>query len=161
MSLVIAASKYASLGTGFSRREIAESHVHPGRRTDGRQTAASWLSDLTDLRKLILLCAFCQPKFNPRVHRYRVFYSPDWSGATDPYQANGVCDACKRRTFHGGRAYVAEETYALVCMDPVAQRRQARFAALATSVGEAVRRVAARAWGSRAPREGSAHTGGA
>jgi hypothetical protein len=153
---LIAVPKHATLGTGFSRRDIAESHVHPGRRTDGTQTAASWLSDLTDLRKLILLCAFCQSRFNPKRHRYRTWYSPDWSGATDPYQANGVCDGCKQRTYHGGRAYVAEETYRLVCLDPVSQRRASRWQALATSIGDAVARFRQQAWGSRSPQVGSA-----
>lgn len=156
MSLVVAVGKYAKLGRGFSRREVVDSHLHPGRRTDGRQTKASWLSDLTDLRKLILLCQFCQPKFNPGRHRYRTWYCPDWSGVTDPRAANGICDGCKTRIYSAGRAYVAEEIFALVCRDPLDQRRAARYKALATSVSEAVRRVAARAWGSRSPQVGSA-----
>lgn len=156
MSLVIAASKYGRLGQGFSRRERHETHVHPGRRTDGTQSAASWLSDLTDLRKLVLLCAFCQPKFNPGRHRYRVWYSPDWSGTTDPWSANGVCDRCKTRIYRGGRAYVAEEIYALVCLDPVSQRRASRWKAFATSIGDAVTRFRESTWGSRSPQVGSA-----
>lgn len=146
--------KHAALGQGFSRRERALALEHPGRRTDGRQSAASWIADLTDLRKLILLCSFCQGKFNPRRHGYRVFYTPDPTSKTDGYVSNGICDACKARTelSGGGRAYIAEDTYRLTCVDPLDARRQARLAWRRQTVWGWLRRQ----WGSRRPRDAAA-----
>jgi len=125
---MIVVPKNAKLGQGFSKAQIAASAEHPGRRTDGTQSAASWLSDLTGLKKLIVLCSFCRVKFNPRKNGYRRFYVHDIAGATDGYAANGRCDACKQPTVNagGGTAFIHEETYDLVCVDPIEQRRQAR-----------------------------------
>ncbi len=127
--------KYAKLGQGFSVREIAKADEHPGRRVDGSQSAPSWIADLVDTRKTVLLCSFCRPHFNPRKHNYRKFYIPDHTGHTDGYQVNGMCDACKQMTVNcgGGTAFVHEEIYALTCIDPVVARRNARASAKAWS----------------------------
>lgn len=127
--------KYSKLGEGFSRKEKAQADEHPGRRTDGSQSAASWIVDLVSLRKTILLCSFCRPKFNPRKHNYRKLYIPDPTGHTDGYAANGLCDSCKQRTENcgGGTAFVHEEIYSLTCIDPVVARRNARAHAKAHS----------------------------
>lgn len=126
---------HAKLGQGFTKQQVADSLEHPGRRTDGSQSAAHWVMNLTDLGKLIILCSFCRAKFNPRKHGYRKFYMADPSMKTDGYAANGKCDACKQPTVNcgGGTAYVAEQTYQTVCIDPVDQRRLARQRARAAS----------------------------
>lgn len=137
MALVVV-PKYHRLGEGFSNAEIRKGDEHPGRRTDGSQSAASWVSDLVDLRKTVLLCSFCRPHFNPRKHNYRKLYIPDRNLTTGGYAVNGKCDACKKFTFHsgGGTAFIHEEIYALTCIDPVVARRNARAAAkLAWSAG--------------------------
>lgn len=133
----------------WTKQEVLRSLEHPGRRTDGRQSPASWLSDLTALKKCILLCDFCRVKFNPRRHGYRKLYAPDPSSRTGGYTHNGVCDACKQRTENvgGGTAYIHEETYNLVCVDPAVARRQAR---------ERWKLAAAGTWASGAAWEGLA-----
>lgn len=127
--MIVTVPKYAKLGQGFSKVEQAAALEHPGRRTDGTQSAATWLGDLSSLKKLIILCSFCRPKFNPRKNGYRRFYVHDITGATDGHAANGRCDACKQPTVNsgGGTAFVHEATYDLVCVDPVEQRRKARM----------------------------------
>ncbi len=129
MSAIVCVPKYAQLGQGFTKQEKLQSAEHPGRRTDGRQSPAHWISCLTELKKSILLCPFCLHKFNPRKHHYRRYYSPDFTGKTDGFTVNGLCDACKQHTAHfrgGGTMFVHEETYGLVCIDPVEARRKAR-----------------------------------
>jgi len=124
--------KYAKLGEGFTPREQARANEHPGRRTNGSQSAASWIADLTDLKKLILLCSWCRGKFNPRRHGYRKFYVPDMSGKTDGYATNGMCDACKQNTAltpGGGTAFIAESFSTTVTQDPADVRRKSRLRA--------------------------------
>jgi hypothetical protein len=132
----------AKLGEGFTERQKAEAMQHPGRRTDGTQSAASWISDLTATRKTILLCSFCRPNFNPRRNGYRRLYIADPTGHTDGYAANGLCDACKQMTVNcgGGTAFIHEEFYNQVCQDPVDARRRARAAAKSMSVWRAIQR---------------------
>ena len=125
--------KYRALGQGFSARERRQARYHAGRRVDGTQSAATWIVNLTDLRKLITLCGFCARKFNPKRHGYRRFYVPDQTGLTNGYACSGVCDACKARLVATGVAFIAEETYAQVCVDPVEQRRRARMTARAAA----------------------------
>ena len=151
MSPVVLVPKYARLGQGFSRAAQARSAEHPGRRTDGTQSAASWLSDLTDAQKTILLCTWCAPKFNPRRHGYRRYYSPDLTSKTDGYTVNGLCDACKGSTVlsGGGRAYIPEAFYAQVCVNPIHARRAARARAGQTSAWARLTSL----WGSRRSRE--------
>lgn len=118
------------LGEGFSLREQVKALEHLGRRTDGTQSAAHWILNLSDLQKVIQLCGWCRPKFNPRKHGYRKFYAPDPTGITDGYQPHGLskCDACKQMLGNrgGGVAYIREDTYNLTCVDPLSARRAAR-----------------------------------
>lgn len=127
--------KYAKLGEGFNKQEIFEAAVHPGRRTKakGYQSPASWVSDLTALKKLIILCSFCRVKFNPRKNGYRKYYCPDVTMVTDGYAVNGQCDGCKQRTINvgGGTAFIHESEYLKVCIDPIDARRTARARARA------------------------------
>ncbi len=134
MAIVIVPA-HARLGKGFTQAQKQESFEHPGRRVDGSQSAASWVGDLTDLKKTIILCSFCRPNFNPRKNHYRRMYVADVTGRTDGYQVNGKCDACKQFTANagGGTAYVHEEHYNLVCQDPITARRNARAKAKASS----------------------------
>lgn len=158
MSVIVLVPKYARIGEGFSRREQLQAMEHPGRRTDGVQTAASWITDLVSLRKCVLLCTYCRPKFNPRRHHYRKLYVPDLVGATDGYMHNGRCDGCKQQTAllpGGGTAFVHEEDYRLVAIDPLDARRKARAAAGAVSAWERVKRM----WASRGAREAAALKG--
>lgn len=132
----------AKLGKGFTERQKAESMVHPGRRTDGSQSAASWVADLVDTKKTILLCSYCRPHFDPRRNHYRKFYVADPTGHTDGYATNGMCDGCKVMTVNagGGTAFIHEEFYNQVCQDPVVARRKARAAARAMSAWRAIQR---------------------
>ena len=160
---VLIPKRGATLGAGYTQRERFEGDwEHPGRRTDGRQSAATFVLDCADRRKVILLCSWCRPHFNPRAHRYRRMYIPDMSGRTDGYVANGKCFACKQQTAlspGGGTAYISEETYAQVCQDPADARRRARQTwRTGTSVWAAVQSNIRRAWGSRAPSEGPARS---
>lgn len=130
---IVIVPKYAKLGEGFSKIEKLQAMEHPGRQTNphkGYQTPAGWLDDLGALKKCILLCDFCRIKWNPRTHHYRPMFVPDPSGATDGYKCNGKCDACKEFTerMGGGRAFVHEEEYAKLCVDPKIARRNARAA---------------------------------
>ena len=132
------------LGEGFSRRAQAEAMFHPGRRTDGTQSAATWLTDLADLRKFINLCGFCARRFDMKAHRYRRFYVPDPVGITNGYATSGQCDGCKSRLTANGVGFIAEETYHLTCVDPVDERRQARLRARTAWAGVAIQRRAGR-----------------
>lgn len=139
---VVIVPKYSKVGQGFSKKEIFKSFEHPGRRTDGTQSAASWIGDLSDLKKCILLCSYCRRNFNHKKNHYRLMFVPDHTGATDGFQSNGQCDACKQQTANcgGGTAYVHESYYARVCVDPSVARRSARAAAKAWSVSNAINR---------------------
>jgi hypothetical protein len=134
--------KNSKLGSGFTQKQKEAGYEHPGRRTDGTQTAASWILDLVALKKTVLLCSYCRVKFNPRDFHYRKMYIPDPTGHTDGYAMNGMCDHCKVMTVNagGGTAFVHEEIYNLVCQDPVVVRRAARAAAKAVSPWRAIQR---------------------
>ena len=136
--------EYHKVGQGFSRAEEIAAMEHPGRRTNshGYQSAAAWLSDLVALKKTILLCSFCRVKFNPRKIGYRKFYIADPTGHTDGYAANGKCDCCKQFTANcgGGTAFVSEELYPQVCIDPMSARREARARAGALTAWQQIQR---------------------
>ena len=144
MTLIIV-PKHEKLGEGFSKQEITESWVHGGRQTDpkkGYQSAVSWIADLIALRMLIFLCSFCRAKFNPRQFGYRKHYVPDASGKTDGYQVNAQCDSCKGWTpnLGGGTAFITEEGYRQVCIEPKSERTKARAAAKQLGVWVAIQR---------------------
>jgi len=144
ISPIILVPKYHRIGHGFSSREQVRALEHTGRRSDGTQSAASWIADLLSLKKVLILCAYCRSKFNPRKHHYRRFYSPDPSGSTDGYVVNGKCDGCKQFTVNcgGGTGYVHEDQYRLTCIDPVEARRKARLKTRhGTSLWDAVQKL--------------------
>ncbi len=142
---IICVPKYHRMGEGFSKREIATSFEHPGRRTTphGYQSPASWISDLTALKKLIVLCSVCRQHFNPRKHGYRKAYIPDSSGKTSGYEINGKCAGCKQETANmgGGTGFTPEETYNLLYVDPVQARRNARARWKAQTVSVVIERI--------------------
>ena len=146
-SPLVAVPKYGKkLGEGFSKQEITESWVHPGRQANpkkGYQSAVSFLSDLIALRHFIILCSFCRKNFNPRQFGYRRHYVPDYTGKTDGYQVNGNCDWCKGLTpnLGGGTGFIAEEAYRQVCVDPKSERARAKAAAKELGVWVAVQRA--------------------
>lgn len=118
------------LGAGFSKKDVIDSYIHPGRRTDGSQTPAHWITELADTRKAILLCSFCRQKFDFKKHKYRKNYTPDPTGVTSGYVCNGQCDACKQPTEHmgGGVLFIAEDYWEQICVDPQVARINARMA---------------------------------
>ena len=132
------------LGEGFSKAERLKAEEHPGRNTriKGYQSPVSWISDLIDCKKAILLCRICGVKFDHRRHHYRPAYIPDISGRTDGYEANGNCDACKQFTPNcgGGKLYVTEESYGQLYQDPKDARRKARAAAGAMTAWQRIQR---------------------
>jgi hypothetical protein len=143
MGNIIVVPKYHRIGEGFSKAEKLKALEHSGRQTNpkkGYQSGASWVGDLADLRKAILLCSWCKGRFNPRRNKYRRHYVPDPTGVTDGYQHNGTCDVCKCQTINngGGTFYVAEEHWKDLSVDPGEARRmwRARMKANAQSLKE-------------------------
>ena len=143
MGQIVVVPKYHKLGEGFSKKEKMKAREHGGRQTNpqkGYQSGASWVGDLADLRKAILLCSWCKSKFNPRRNRYRRNYVPDPTGVTDGYQTNGTCDVCKGQTVNmgGGTLFIAEEHWEQVSVDPGEARRswRARMKAAGMSLRE-------------------------
>lgn len=84
----------------FTNQEVAKAMEAPGM-TVGR-VSGGWIHDLCALHKVVTLCSFCQPKFNPgRLGYIREKEFPI-------VQAD--CDGCK--TFSPKcAAYFWEETY--------------------------------------------------
>lgn len=119
---VVVVPKYAKIGEGFSRREKSDSHIHPGRKTEtrGYQSPATWITQMADGRKALLLCVECEKMFNAAKNRYRIRYIKDPTGATRGMRASGACDGCKQETANmgGGYMWVSEETWSQVSQDP-------------------------------------------
>lgn len=107
------------LGQGFTRREKIDAYAHPGRRRDGTQTAASWITELSDNRKGIVLCSFCRHNFNPRRNHYRTYAG----------RISGQCDACHELVEGrgGGVFFIAEDFYEQVTRDPQENRIRQRM----------------------------------
>ena len=140
--MLIAVPIHGKLGAGFNRAEKRAAEEHPGRRVDGSQSAATWITSLADLKKTIILCSFCRQNFNYKKNHYRKLYIADPTGHTDGYAANGKCDACKQMTVNcgGGTAFIHETLYNQVCQDPMEARRKARAAARAMTAWQAINR---------------------
>jgi hypothetical protein len=129
---MIIVPKHHKLGEGFSRREILDSQEHPGRqnnaRRSGYQTNATWITQLIDLKKPVILCGFCRPKFDPKAHRYRRFFCLDSNGQNG-FITDGRCDDCKqdtRLTPGRGTMFIPEEHYPQLCHEPGVARRSVR-----------------------------------
>ena len=120
------------LGQGFKRWEILDSFAHPGRRTtaNGYQSPAAWITELADTRKGILLCSWCDRKFDAGKEKYLLRYTRDPSGVTDGSLCNGMCDACKQPSadLGGGKLWVPAELWEQVSMNPEQARINHRMA---------------------------------
>lgn len=131
---------YRKLGEGFSYLEKMKGAEHPGRRTTikGYQSPASWICDLTALKKVVCLCSYCCVKFNHRKLHYRKGFVP--GSPRDGSAANGKCDACKQQMENcgGGTWYTHESIYAQTCVDPSEARRNARAMAGRKSIWRAI-----------------------
>lgn len=82
----IAVPKHAKLGQGFSSKERLKADEDPGR--PWNRVAGGWMADLAALKKFVMLCPFCRPKFNPKRCGYEV-----WRQDT---HSIGKCDGCKQ-----------------------------------------------------------------
>jgi len=69
------------------------------------KTAGSHIDDHVQLFKMIVLCEFCNPKFNPRKNHYEV-----WRHET---YVRGLCDGCGQLTLHG-TGFIHQSTHDLV-----------------------------------------------
>jgi len=139
------------LGEGFSKAAKLQALEWPGRQTQparGYQTPVSYLSDLLALRRVIILCQVCAPRFAKECQHqhYRKVFIPDFTGRTDGYTVNGRCDSCTQETaiVGGGRAYQPEEEYLKTHIDPSQARRAARATAKALGTWQFVQREQAR-----------------
>lgn len=98
----------------FDPRAVPKNAIPaPGRRAGTPH--GTYVSDLTELKKTLLLCTFCQPKFDPR----RANYYIDRRFAR--FGANGPCDACRKHC-EGGQLYFHESlvgTKSGQCVTPV------------------------------------------
>jgi len=124
--------KYGKLGQGFKKWEIIDSFAHPGRRTTakGYQSPATWITELADTRKAILLCSLCDRKFDASSFKYLLRYTRDPSGITNGSVCNGMCDACKQPTadLGQGKLWVAAELWDSVSTNPQQARINQRMA---------------------------------
>ena len=80
----------------------------------------SHIDDLVALGKLVLLCDFCDPKFNPRSNRYERYMK---------IPVAGLCDACGDHVWTG-KAFIPQFNHDDVVYEtPVqATRRRGRWA---------------------------------
>lgn len=81
------------------------------------RTAGTHINDYIELDKMILLCEFCNPKFNPKKNRYEVWRHDTW--------CRGLCDGCGSMTLHG-RGFITQRFHDLVGdweNRPMSQRR--------------------------------------
>ena len=88
----------------------------PGR--PWRRPPGGWVSDLAAIRQTVLLCEFCDPKWNPR----RAGYEP-WRR---DLLAMARCDGCKQLSRHC-KTYIHASFHAAVG-DPETRRHHGRWA---------------------------------
>ena len=97
----------------YTQQQIAESYAVKGR-PKGR-TPSSHVDDMVALRKLVLLCDFCRPKWNPRKDHYELYQK---------IPVAGNCDACGDHVWTG-TAFIPEINHdALIYESPIAARRR-------------------------------------
>ncbi len=108
---VIAVPKYAKLGQGFSRQELLQAAEAPGRPI--YRLAGGWIADMVALKKFIMLCEFCQPKFNPRKHGYEVY--------REETHSVGQCDGCNQMSTHL-RGYISQSLHSTLGEERVKHR---------------------------------------
>lgn len=89
--------------SSWTRKDLLKSMEHDGRRHG--KPHGSYVVDLADLRKMILLCPLCNAKFDWKRHRFR--HEKEFRYVI------GNCDACKTLDMHCSM-YIAEEIYSTV-----------------------------------------------
>jgi hypothetical protein len=77
----------------------------PGR--PAGRVAGGWISDVAALKQCVLLCEFCQNKFDPKRYGYR-----KWKNT----YVSVKCDGCKAHTIRG-TAFIHEGHYSEVIND--------------------------------------------
>jgi hypothetical protein len=87
----------------WTKAERLKAYEHPGRKHG--KPHGSFVIDLADLRKAVLLCSACASKFDYKRHRFRL--------ETEFRYNLGNCDACKVFDSYCSM-YIAEETYVTV-----------------------------------------------
>jgi len=97
--------------SSWTQKELNDAMLHPGRRHG--KPHGSWVLDLADLRKMILLCPACNSKFDYKRHRFRM--------EKEFRYVIGNCDACRTLDTHCSM-YIAEETYT-ACRSTAEERR--------------------------------------
>lgn len=84
------------------------------------RTAGTHIDDHVQLLKMIVLCEFCNPKFNPRKNHYET-----WRHET---YIRGLCDGCGGMTLHGS-GFIHQSTHDLCGeWENRPSRRQGRWA---------------------------------
>ncbi len=77
---------------------VEQPREHPGKRIG--KPVGSWIDDLAALRKAIILCWRCQPKFDhKKAHYYKDERFP---------HVVGKCDGCKEYMNHQTKLYIHE-----------------------------------------------------
>lgn len=87
----------------WTKRELDKAREHTGRKHG--KPHGSYIVDLADLRKVVLLCPICNSKFDYKRHRFR--------RENEFRYVIANCDACKTLDTHCSM-YIAEETYSTV-----------------------------------------------
>ena len=95
-------------------RKILKS-LEAGGKPVGR-LAGGWVDDFAALRKAIMLCEFCSPRFNAKQNKYAVW-------RRDIY-AIAKCDGCNQTSRHI-KTYIHESTVPDVGEEP--RRRRGRW----------------------------------
>ena len=81
--------------------------------------AGSRVDDLVQTGKMVMLCSFCDPKFNPRRNKY-VAWSRMWLCVAQ-------CDGCKNHA-NGVKAFIPEYNYdAIAVHEPSRGRKWRNF----------------------------------
>ena|SRR3990172_5620727 len=99
----------------LTKQDQLKSMEHPGRRMG--KPHGSYVIDLADLRKVVILCPACNSKFDWKRHRFR-------KEKEFPYVVS-KCDACKSTDAYCSM-YIAEETYSRVRSTAEDRRAEAR-----------------------------------
>lgn len=99
----------------FTAADLRTPQEHEGRRRG--KPHGSYVVDLADLRKVVVLCPLCNSKFDWKRHRFR-------KEKEFPYVV-AKCDACKTQDAYCSM-YVAEENYTKVRSTAEDRREEAR-----------------------------------
>lgn len=99
----------------YTAAELDKNREHPGRRHG--KPHGSYVIDLADLRKVVILCPLCNSKFDWKRHRFR-------KEKEFPCVVS-KCDACKTTDSYCSM-YIADETYTKVRSTAEDRRAEAK-----------------------------------